>query len=59
MGGTEDLDKSMLSGPLLRQVGGKIKDVLTGRKREATVRRTRKRYEKSGSARVNLSESTN
>jgi hypothetical protein len=39
-GGTEDLDKSMLSGPLLRQVGGKIRDLLTGRKREATDRRT-------------------
>jgi hypothetical protein len=42
-GGTEDLDKSMLSGPLLRQVGGKIKDVVTGHEREATDRRTRKR----------------
>jgi hypothetical protein len=48
-GGTEDLDKSMLSGPLLRQVTGKIKDVLTGRKREATDRRTGGRHEKAKS----------
>jgi hypothetical protein len=49
----------MLSGPLLRQAGGKIKDVLTGRKREATDRRTGKRYEKAGIARVKLSERKN
>jgi hypothetical protein len=47
-GGTEDLDESMLSGPLLRQMTGKIKDVLTGRKREATDRRTGGRHEKAG-----------
>jgi hypothetical protein len=39
-GGTEDLDQSMISGAVLRQAGGKIKDVLTGRKHEATDRRT-------------------
>lgn len=39
-GGTEDLDKSEISGAILRQTGGKIKDVVTGRKEEATDRRT-------------------
>src|SRR5215216_2142630 len=39
-GGTEDLDKSEISGALLRQTGGKIKDVVTGHKAEATDRRT-------------------
>jgi hypothetical protein len=39
-GGTEDLDKSEISGALLRQTGGKIKDVLTGHKEEATERFT-------------------
>ena len=48
-GGTEDLDKSMLSGPLLRQMTAKIKDVLTGRKTEATDRRTGGRHEKAKS----------
>src|SRR5437868_14628948 len=39
-GGTEDLDESMISGAVLRQAGGKIKDVLTGREEEATDRLT-------------------
>jgi hypothetical protein len=39
-GGTEDLDESKISGAILRQTGGKIKDVVTGRKKEATDRRT-------------------
>lgn len=39
-GGTEDLDKSEISGAVLRQAGGKIKDVLTGHEEEATDRRT-------------------
>ena len=39
-GGTHDLDESMLSGALLQQAGGKVKDVLTGGDEEATERRT-------------------
>jgi hypothetical protein len=39
-GGTEDLDKSEISGAILRQTSGKIKDVLTGSEEEATDRRT-------------------
>jgi hypothetical protein len=39
-GGTEDLDESMISGAILRQAGGKIKDVVTGHKDEATDRLT-------------------
>ena len=39
-GGTEDLDKSEISGAVLRQTGGKIKDVLTGHEEEATDRLT-------------------
>ena len=39
-GGTDDLDESMLSGAVLRQTAGKIKDVLTGGGEEATDRRT-------------------
>lgn len=39
-GGTEDLDESMISGAILRQMGGKIKDVVTGHKEEATDRLT-------------------
>jgi hypothetical protein len=39
-GGTEDLDTSMISGPIAHQVAGKIKDVVTGRKEEATDRAT-------------------
>ena len=41
-GGTEDLDESMISGAVLRQAGGKIKDVLTGSEDEATDRLTGK-----------------
>ena len=39
-GGTEDLDESEVSGPILRQVTGKIKDALSGDSEEATDRRT-------------------
>jgi hypothetical protein len=39
-GGTEDLDSSEISGAILRQTGGKIKDVLTGHEEEATDRLT-------------------
>ncbi len=39
-GGTHDLDESMLSGALLQQAGGKVKDLLTGGDEEATQRRT-------------------
>jgi hypothetical protein len=39
-GGTEDLDESMISGAVLRQAGGKVKDLLTGREEEATDRLT-------------------
>lgn len=39
-GGTEDLDVSMVSGPLAHQLAGKIKDVVTGRREEATDRAT-------------------
>src|SRR5438067_3993024 len=39
-GGTEDLDKSEISGAILRQTAGKIKDVVTGSEEEATDRRT-------------------
>ena len=39
-GGTEDLDASMISGAIARQIGGKLKDVVTGRETEATDRRT-------------------
>ncbi|MFL6244516.1 MAG: hypothetical protein ACJ74H_00710 [Thermoanaerobaculia bacterium] len=38
--GTEDLDSSMIAGPLLQQAGGKVTDVMTGHKKEATDRRT-------------------
>lgn len=38
--GTEDLDEGAVSGAILRQTGGKIKDVVTGEKEEATDRRT-------------------
>ena len=47
-GGTEDLDESMISGAVLRQTGGKIKDVVTGREEEATDRRTGTRAAKGG-----------
>ena len=39
-GGTEDLDESMIGGAIVQQTAGKIKDVLTGDKKEATERRT-------------------
>jgi hypothetical protein len=39
-GGTEDLDTSEISGAVLRQTGGKIKDVVTGHEEEATDRLT-------------------
>ena len=48
-GGTEDLDVSMISKPILRQTSAKIKDILTGRKPEATNRRTGKQYARTGS----------
>jgi hypothetical protein len=38
--GTEDLDEGGVSGAILRQTGGKIKDIVTGREEEATDRRT-------------------
>jgi hypothetical protein len=47
-GGTEDLDESMISGAILRQAGGKIKDVVTGHREEATDRRTGARAPKGG-----------
>jgi hypothetical protein len=39
-GGTEDLDHSMISGAVVQQTVGKIKDVLSGGHEEATERRT-------------------
>ena len=39
-GGTEDLDESMISGAVVQQTAGKVKDVLTGSDQEATERRT-------------------
>jgi hypothetical protein len=39
-GGTQDLDKSEISGPIARQLAGKITDVVTGDRKEATDRRT-------------------
>ena len=40
-GGTEELDESHLSGAVLQQTAGKLKDVVTGGPREeATDRRT-------------------
>lgn len=36
--GTEDLDESVLSGAVLHQSGGKIKDLVTGTEEEATDR---------------------
>jgi hypothetical protein len=38
--GTEDLDKSEVSGAILRQAAGKIKDALSGNSKEATDRRS-------------------
>jgi hypothetical protein len=39
-GGTEDLDESSLSGAVLRQTAGKIKDIVTGGHEEPTDRLT-------------------
>jgi len=39
-GGTEDLDDSSISGAILGQAAGKIKDIFTGGDEEATDRRT-------------------
>jgi hypothetical protein len=39
-GGTEDLDESMISGAIVQQTTGKIKDLLTGTEKEATDRLT-------------------
>src|SRR5215218_3198574 len=39
-GDTEDLDESMISGAIVQQTAGKIKDVLSGSHEEATERRT-------------------
>jgi hypothetical protein len=38
-GGTEDLDEPMIAGPILQQAAGKVKDIVTGHKEEATERR--------------------
>jgi hypothetical protein len=39
-GGTEDLDHGTIAGAVMQQAAGKVKDVLTGRKDEATDRRS-------------------
>ena len=39
-GGTEDLDETMISGAVVQQAAGKVKDLLTGTKEEATERRS-------------------
>lgn len=39
-GGTEDLDESAISGAIVKQAVGKVKDWITGRKHEATDRRS-------------------
>ena len=39
-GDTQDLDESEISRPILRQIAGKISDVVTGKGKEATDRRT-------------------
>jgi hypothetical protein len=39
-GGTEDLDESMISGPIAKQTVGKVKDLITGSNDEATDRLT-------------------
>jgi hypothetical protein len=39
-GGTEDLDQPTIAAPLVHQMAGKAKDLLTGRKEEATDRRS-------------------
>jgi hypothetical protein len=39
-GGTEDLDKLMVAKSIAQQAAGKVKDIITGRKEEATERRS-------------------
>ncbi len=39
-GGTEDLDEGMISGAMLQQAAGKVKDLVTGSHEEATDRVT-------------------
>jgi hypothetical protein len=39
-GGTEDMDHSTISGAVVQQTAGTIKDVVTGKHEEATGRRT-------------------
>lgn len=39
-GGTEDLDESMITGAMLEQAAGKVKDLVTGSEQEATDRLT-------------------
>lgn len=39
-GGTEDLDKPVIARPIAQQVAGKVKDIVTGQKEEATERRS-------------------
>jgi hypothetical protein len=39
-GGTEDLDRSHISGAILEQAAGKAKDILTGQHEEATDRKS-------------------
>ena len=39
-GGTADLDHSMIGGPVLHQAAGKIRDAVSGTKKEATDRKT-------------------
>jgi hypothetical protein len=46
-GGTEDLDTSEISGPIVRQAAGKVKDMITGDREEATDRRTFRRNNSS------------
>jgi hypothetical protein len=43
-GGTEDLDKSEISGPILHQAAGKIRDMVSGDEEEATDRRSYRRH---------------
>jgi hypothetical protein len=39
-GGTEDLDEPTIVGPIAQQLAGKVKDVVTGQREEATDRRS-------------------
>jgi hypothetical protein len=39
-GGTEDLDKPMIARPIVEQAAGKIRDLVTGSREEATERRS-------------------